>query len=171
MSPVGSEPHSQRNLVKLWTEIDGELISHFSLHEFENADGLVCIDPSVLRSLEALRRNLSADEHEEIQLIITNATRTDADNERLAGKYGWTDKGGSVSKDSRHLVRNGCKAVDFYARRKSTRFQVYSGKRRRLPVEQVAFAAWQVFDFVKKYADRHVHGDNREGGGKVNVES
>jgi hypothetical protein len=156
------------NPVKLFTYLDGEWVSHFSAHEFESGSGALCINFSVVRALEILRRNLSADENEEIQIIVSDGTRTQEDNERLAEKLGWTDDHppGLVSRDTQHLIKNGACAVDFYAQRASTRFREYSGEKRRLPVQQVAFAAWQAFDFVKQYPDGHVHGDQRKGGTK-----
>jgi len=158
----------RRNDIRLWTEIDGALVSHFRLWEFESrSTGLVCVDPTLLRSLERLRLNLSQDEHEEVEVIVTCGTRLDSENEALAARLGWTDEGGEVSRNSRHLPRYGGIAADFWARYKIRRFRLYEGGHGRLPPIQVHNAAKQVFDWTKLYADGHVHGDNRDGGLKL----
>lgn len=153
--------------IRLFTYLDGGWVSHFSAHEFQSTSGALYLNMSVVAALERLRQNLCSDESEEIQVVIKDGTRTQADNERLAEKLGWLDQGGLVSRNSQHLVKNGCCAVDFFAKRKRKKFYGLSGKKRILPVEQVAFAAWQVFDFVKTYPDGHVHGDLRKGGRKI----
>ena len=142
-------------------------VSHFCVEEFTSGSGVVCVNLRVVGALEQLRALLSSDEDEEIQIVVTDGTRTREDNERLAQKYGWQHEGGAVSQNSQHLVEHGCCAADFYAQRKRRKFYGLSGKSRVLPVEQIAHAAWQVFDFVKRYPDGHVHGDQRKGGRKV----
>ena len=141
-------------------------VSHFCVEEFMSGSGVVCVNLRVVGALEQLRANLCSDEGEDVEIIITGGTRSDEDNKRLAAKYGWTDEGGRVSRNSQHLSKNGACAVDFLARRKRTRYYGYSGLKRELPQEQVAYAAWQVFDFVKRYPTGHVHGDQRYGGRK-----
>ena len=151
----------------IYTWVNGAWVSHFCVEEFQSGSGVTCVNLRVVAALERLRTNLSTDESEEIQVIVTDGTRSDEDNERLATKYGWMDEGGKVSRNSQHLVRNGACGVDFFAQRKRRGYYGYSGKRRAIPVEQVRHAADQVFDFVKTYKDGHVHGDQRKGGTKV----
>ena len=158
----------RRNDIRLWTEIDGEHVSHFRLWEFESrSTGLVCVSPNLLQSLERLRLNLSLDEREEVEIIITCGTRLDAENKALAARLGWIDEGGQVSRDSRHLPKHGGIAADFWARFRVRPFRLYNGIRGRLAPEEVHNAAKQVFDWTRVYKDGHVHGDNRDGGKKL----
>ena len=151
----------KRNHVKLLTELDGKLVSHFSLHEFESRRrGYAMVHPSLLLSLEKLRQNLSGiDAFEEVEIIITSGLRTQEDNAWLGEKYGYTEAGGDVSRDSKHLPEYGGIAADFWARRKRDK--------KVIPTDVLLRCAQQVFDFCKAYADGHVHGDNRNGGLKV----
>ena len=143
-----------RNRVKLYAEVDGELVSHFSLREFENTHGFVMIHASVPRSLELVRRDLCREAEEEVEMIVADALRTEEDLRRLARRYGWTDEGGAVSRNSRHLARYGGIAVDIVTRLRGTG--------RRLPRERVGAVCRRYFDFVKDdYPDGHVHADNR----------
>ena len=143
-----------RNRVRLYTEIDGELLSNFSLREFENPHGFVMVHASVPRSLELVRRDLCRDAGEEVQMIITHALRTEEELRKLARRYGWTDEGGTVSRNSRHLARYGGIAVDVVARVRRTG--------RRIPQSRVGVVCRTYFDFVKDdYPDGHVHADNR----------
>jgi hypothetical protein len=145
-----------RNRVKLYTQIDGELVSHFSLREFENAYGFVMVHASVPRALELVRRDLCREAGEEVEIVITDALRTEEELRQLAQRYGWADEGGSVSRNSRHLARYGGIAVDIVARVRS------SGA--RFPQDSVGAACRRYFDFVKDdYPDGHVHADNRYG--------
>jgi len=128
---------------------------HFTLREFANKEGLAVVHPSVLVSLEAVREQLCKYEDGEVYVIITDATRTQEDLERLADELGWTDQGGLVSRNSKHLVKHGGIAVDIKAQR---------AKDRR-PVDQqiLGNVCRRHFDWVKSdYADGHVHADNRE---------
>jgi hypothetical protein len=143
-----------RNRVKLYTEVDGELVSNFSLREFENAHGFVMVHASVLRSLELVRRDLCLEAGEEVAIIITDALRTEEELRKLARRYGWTDEGGAVSRSSRHLARYGGIAVDIVPRVRRTG--------RKIPQRDVGAVCRRHFDFVKDdYPDRHVHADNR----------
>jgi len=158
MENAGDAGRAQRgrNRVKLYTEIDGELVSHFSLREFENAYGFVMIHASVPRALEQVRRDLCHEAGEEVQIVITDALRTEEELRRLAKRYGWTDEGGTVSRNSRHLARYGGIAVDIVARVRSTGA--------RFPQDRVGAVCRRYFDFVKDdYPDGHVHADNRYG--------
>lgn len=161
----------RRNDIRLWTEIDGELVSHYWLYEFESrATGLVCIHPTLPASMERVRLILCQDEREEVEVIVSCGTRTHEENVALAGRLGWTDDGGQVSRDSYHLPEHFGVAADFGARYKHRQFRPYDGVRSPgwLPQKQVGQAARQVFDYVKDdYADGHVHGDNRHGGLKL----
>ena len=152
---------SKRNDVYLVANLDGELVSHFKLKEFENRDGLAIVHQSTLESLERVRADLCAMAGEEVWLIITDAVRTQADNERLGARLGWTDEGGAVSRHSRHLVEYGGIAVDlkaFLARKRPG--CIY---RERIPQATLGEVCLRHFDFVKDdYSDGHVHADNRE---------
>ena len=154
-----------RNRVRLPTKLDEGEVCHFRLSEFESPSGAVCIQPSVLVSLELVRHDLCQQCHDEVEIIINSGTRTDEDNERLAEKYGWVDDGGWVSHTSKHLLRNGACAVDIRARLKRRRsFQ--PDFNRSIPLKDLALFARQRFDWVKEYPT-HVHCDNRDGGQKV----
>jgi hypothetical protein len=137
------------------------------------------VHPSLLLSLEKLRQNLSGlDAFEEVEIIIASGLRTQEDNAWLGEKYGYTEAGGDVSRDSKHLPEYGGIAADFWARRKRDK--------KVIPTDVLLRCAQQVFDFCKAYKDGkhpeevklndlggrihvggHVHGDNRNGGLKV----
>ena len=156
MENAGNAGQTQRgrNRVRLYTQIDGELVSHFSLREFENAYGFVMIHASVPRALELVRRDLCSEAGEEVEIVITEALRTEGELRQLAKRYGWTDEGGTVSRNSRHLARYGGIAVDIVARVRSTGA--------RFPQDRLAAVCRRYFDFVKDdYPDGHVHADNR----------
>jgi len=144
-----------RNDVQLAVKIDGNwVITHFNLKEFESKNGWVMIHKSVIVSLSKLREELAKIFKEEIEIIITDTTRTQEDLNYLAARLGWTDEGGLVSKNSRHLDRYGGIAVDFYARHKQNK--------ERIPSSQIEPICRKYFDFVKAdYADGHIHADNR----------
>lgn len=143
-----------RNRVKLYTKVDDELVSHFSLREFENAHGFAMVDASVLRSLELVRRDLCLEAGEEVQIVISDALRTEEELRKLARRFGWADEGGTVSRNSRHLARYGGIAVDIVARVRRTG--------REISQNEVGAVCRGHFDFVKDdYADGHVHADNR----------
>jgi len=144
-----------RNDVQLAVKIDGNwVITHFNLREFENKNGWVMIHKSVIISLEELREELAKIFNEEIEIIITDSTRTQEDLKILAGQLGWTDEGGLVSRNSKHLDCYGGIAVDFYAR--------YKQSKKRIASSQINLTCKKFFDFVKAdYADGHIHADNR----------
>jgi len=143
-----------RNRVRLYTEVGGELVSHFWLREFESAAGFVMIHASVPRSLELLRRDLCREEGEEAEVLVTDAVRTEDDLLRLARRYGWTDEGGAVSRDSRHLAMYGGVAVDIVARVRGSGHAVSQAR--------LGAVSRRYFDFVQDdYPDGHVHADNR----------
>jgi len=147
-------PPRGRNDIPLLCHIDGEPLCHFRLREFENPDGLAMVHADTLVSLEKMRRDLCAMYRTDIWVIITNAVRTPADLERLAARLGWTDQGGAVSRDSRHLARYGGIAVDVIA--------VIAATRERVPQKTLGGVCRRHFDFVKDdYRDGHVHADNR----------
>ena len=140
--------------MRLAAVVDGETLSHFRLCEFENGDGLAMVHRSVLESLERVRRDLCAEAGEEVWIIVTDAVRTQADLERLAARLGWTDEGGLVARDSRHLAKYGGIAVDVIA--------VVARTRERVPQKKLGELCRRYFDWVKDdYADGHVHADNR----------
>jgi len=102
----------RRNDVALVADVDGERLTHFRLREFENGEGLAMVHASLLESLERVRRALCVMAGEDVWLIVTDAVRTHADLERLAARLGWTDEGGAVARDSKHLAEYGGIAVD-----------------------------------------------------------
>lgn len=145
----------RRNDVRLTATVDGETVAHFRLREFENSEGLAMIHASTLESLERVRRDLCAMMGEEVWIIITDAVRTRAELERLAARLGWTDQGGAVARDSKHLVEFGGIAVDLIS--------VVARTRERVQQETVGTVCRRHFDWVKDdYADGHVHADNRD---------
>ncbi|HIJ74474.1 MAG TPA: hypothetical protein HPP83_10280 [Candidatus Hydrogenedentes bacterium] len=135
-------------------KVDGEALSHFRLREFENRDGLAMVHAATLEALERVRRDLCAAVGEEVWVIITDAVRTQADLERLAARYGWTDEGGLVARRSKHLAAFGGIAVDIVA--------VVARTRQRIPQGVLGRVCRRYFDWVKdNYQDGHVHADNR----------
>lgn len=143
------------NDIQIYTRIDGELISNFRMREFQNALGWVILHEKVPWALEMTRAALNTRYPTwRIQLIIKNCTRTRAQNEALARKLGWADEGGTVSRDSMHLVHNGGIAVDFVAWSRARNIPI--------PAKEVADIAALYFDYVKWYPDNHVHGDFRK---------
>lgn len=143
-----------RNDVRFQVSIDGEIQSHFRLKEFENADGLAMVHSSVLASLERVRRDLCARAGEEVWVIITDAVRTERDLERLAARLGWSDEGGAVSRESKHLAKYGGIATDLVA--------VIVRTRQRIEQATLGEVCRRHFDWVKDdYNDGHVHADNR----------
>ena len=147
------------NHIKLRTQITyGNLTmiqENFWLDEFAMAEGAVILHPSVPVSLEMTRYELNITEGEDVYIVVTDSTRSKATNNELGRRHGWTGHGGTVSKDSKHLVENGACAVDFYA--------VYAKSKKRVDQKTVAKIARKYFDWVNdKYSDGHVHGDNRK---------
>jgi len=143
-----------RNDVRLAVLVDGEMLAHFRLCEFENGDGLAMVHRSVLESLERVRRDLCAEAGEEVWIIVTDAVRTPADLERLAARLGWTDEGGAVARRSKHLAEFGGIAVDVIA--------VVARTRERVSQKKFGEVCRCYFDWVKDdYGDGHVHADNR----------
>lgn len=143
-----------RNDIPLTTVLDGIPVRHFKLREFENEEGLAMVHARTLRSLEEVRRDLGALYGETVWVIITDAVRTRADLERLASRYGWTDEGGLVARQSRHLAAFGGIAADLKARVART------GK--AVPQKTLGKICRRYFDWVKDdYTDGHVHADNR----------
>jgi hypothetical protein len=143
-----------RNDIALYTDIGGELVSNFKLREFENAEGLTMVHPSVLRALELLRADLCRRFSGTVYVIVTNAVRTEADNARLGRQLGWTDEGGLVARESKHLSKYGGIAMDLKAK------VAASGAMVRQSI--LGATCRKYFDYVKDdYRDGHVHADNR----------
>jgi hypothetical protein len=143
-----------RNNVPLVAAVDGEPLTHFRLREFENGDGLAMVHASTLVSLERVRRDLCAMAGEEVQIVITDAVRTPEDLSRLAARLGWTDEGGAVSRDSKHLAKFGGIAVDIVA--------IVASSGARIPQKRLGEICRRHFGWVKDdYRDGHVHADNR----------
>lgn len=144
-----------RNDIRLSCELDGEEVSHFRLREFENAEGLAMVHVSVLDALERVRRELCVMAGEEVWVIVTDGVRTQRDLQRLAARLGWTDEGGAVSRESKHLAKYGGIAVDIVA--------IVASSRQRVPQTTLGRICRRHFDWVKDdYADGHVHADQRE---------
>ncbi len=150
-----SEPtYKRRNDVRLLTTLDGEDVAHFRLREFENAAGLAMVHPTLLDSLERVRRDLCTMAGETVWIIVTSAVRTEDDLRRLAARYGWTDQGGAVARNSRHLAKFGGIAADIVA--------VLARNRARVPQKTLGTVCRRHFDWVNDdYNDGHVHADNR----------
>jgi len=148
-----------RNRIKMQTP--GRDVSHFSMHEFENPDGLVMVHPTVLEGLERVRAELNRLHGGGIAVLICDSVRTQADLAALAAKYGWVDEGGTVSRDSRHLAKYGGIAVDIIAVDTAERNE-------RVLQDELGAVARHHFDWVKDdYRDGHVHADQRDGGKKL----
>lgn len=146
---------TRRNDIPLLTQLDGKPVSHFRLREFENAEGLAMVHPRLLEALERTRRDLCATHRQEIWLIVTDATRTQADLEGLAQRHGWIGQGGKVSRDSKHLTKYGGIAADLVAVNASTREPI--------PQNELGAICRTHFDYVKDdYTDGHVHADMRK---------
>lgn len=145
-----------RNNLRIAVELNGQwVVSHFNLREFENDNGWVMIHRSVIVSLTQLREELTKMLGEEVEIIITDSTRTPQELENLGKKLGWIDEGGVVARDSKHLEKFGGIAVDFYARFKQSK--------KRIPSYQIEGLCQKYFDYVKaNYADGHIHVDNRK---------
>ena len=127
-------------------------ISNFRLSEFANKEGLAMVHLPTLDALQKTRDRLNVVLDGGVSIIITNATRTPADNIKLGERYGWTDSGGKVSRDSQHLTSNGCNGVDFIA---------VNSIGEPIPRSIVASSARKYFKFMKSYRDGHIHGDMR----------
>lgn len=146
-----------RNAVKLMVEEYGIYKpSHFTLDEFESATGIVVLDTELLVGLERLRRYLVETFETDVQIVITSGTRTEEENQELGDRLGWTDQGGPVARDSRHLPKFGGIAADIFARYKN------NGGYTVVPQKRVESFALKIFGYVKAdYADGHVHVDCR----------
>ena len=143
-----------RNDIPLYSTVAGAHMSHFRLREFENSDGFAMVHPSVLLSLENTRLDLCMDAKEEVCILITSAVRTGAENAKLAESLGWTDEGGRVSRNSKHLDKYGGIAVDIVAFAKSNH--------RLITQRTLGAVCRRHFSYVNdKYSDGHVHADNR----------
>lgn len=140
--------------MRLVAVVDCEPASHFRLREFENAEGLAMVHATLLESLECVRRDLSAMKGEDVCVLVKDGVRTNADLARLAARLGWTDQGGAVSRDSKHLAKYGGIAADLVA--------VVARTKERVPQRVLGSVCRRYFDWVKDdYKDGHVHADNR----------
>jgi hypothetical protein len=149
-------PDMRNDIVLCW-EYDGSILeSHFKLREFESRSGLVVVDSKLVRLLELVRRDLCVIYRQDVQIIITSGTRTEAENEELGERLGWCEDGGSVARDSRHLPKYGGIAVDCYARiRSGVGWEI-------VPQSTLGSACRVYYAHVKDdYADGHVHADCR----------
>ena len=137
-----------------------QMVSNFTMKEFENNEGWAMVHPTVLDSLENVRFYLGKKYSEiygrdlEVKINILGSTRTEKRNKELGKQLGWQDEGGVVSRDSRHLEKYGGIAVDISATIK------YNNK--LVPQKELGVACRLFFDYVKDdYKDKHVHADNR----------
>tara|TARA_R100001244_G_scaffold118503_1_gene88220 strand:+ start:219 stop:620 length:402 start_codon:yes stop_codon:yes gene_type:complete len=122
------------------------------LQEFANKNGVAAIAQVTVDSLQRTRDMLGATRQDEARIIITGGCRTQTDNERLAKKFGWTEDGGKVSRNSQHLISMGANGVDFFA---------IDTMGEKIPTSYVAAVARRYFSFVKTYKDGHIHADCR----------
>ncbi len=145
-----------RNNLRIAVEFNNQwIVTNFNLKEFENEHGWVMIHKSVIVSLTKLRAELEELYGEEVEIIITDSTRTPQELERLGKRLGWIDEGGLVSRNSKHLERFGGIAGDFYVR--------YKQSKKRIPSYSIEVICRKYFDYVKAdYADGHIHADNRK---------
>ena len=127
---------------------------NFNLREFENRDGYVMLHSSILEGLEAVREIINEELGTPIGIFITNAVRTQGDNNRLASKLGWTDQGGTVSRTSKHLWKYGGIAVDIIG--------VFLDNGEIMDQKMLVPICQEHFDWVRDYKDGHIHCDNRE---------
>jgi uncharacterized protein YcbK (DUF882 family) len=129
--------------------------SHFKLREFANSEGLCMVHPRLLAKLEDLRTELNRVHRGEVQIIVTCGVRTHEENAQLAEKYGWTDEGGTVARESKHLPEWGGIAADIKATIVRT-----SDLREPVAQKMLGAVARHHFAYVKDdYADGHVHVD------------
>lgn len=134
---------------------DIQVSKHFKLFEFEDPeDGhVVVLHPLLLNQLEQYHEAISQTLGHNIAIVVTSGTRTQRSNKRLANRFGWTDYGGLVSRNSRHLPKFGGIAVDFYALDKETK-----------QIVNTTFAAGladEFFDVVLDHYPTHIHVDLR----------
>jgi len=156
LKPMADVIRERRGLYPgdVWLSADQPPDCHFRLKEFLSPTGVAVVRSDLLRALEALRRALCEAAGEEVLVRISSGTRTMADQVRLAQRLGWTDQGGLVARDSRHLPQYGGIAADLYARTRSGR---------DIPQRVLAAVCTRFFPFVKAdYRDGHVHVDMRE---------
>lgn len=143
------------NNIKIYTEIDGKLVSHFTLREFQNPIGWVILHEKIPWALEMTRAACNARYPDADYIInVTDCTRTQAQLERLAARLGWVDEGGLVARKSYHLDYLGGIAVDFNAYSRAWK--------KRMDPHELSRIAALYFDWVKWYPDGHVHGDFRK---------
>lgn len=160
---------SQANDFRIWTQIDGEWVSHFRAREFRSkATGLVLIHRILPRGLELVHRDLSILYQEPVEIIITNGGRMPLDIQRLVAAYGWVDEGGRVSRNSTHNILDwpGI-ASDIYARRAGNKTE-----EGRVLLGTLTDICWRHFDVVIGYPNsdwtrEHAHTDQRSGGLKL----
>lgn len=135
---------------------DIKVSPHFKLYEFADgqADDLVVVNPILVTALEELRARIKQTTGNEHEIIITSGTRTEATNNALGEKLGWTDEGGTVSRDSQHLPKHGGVAADIYARTKTIQYQ--------MPMAKLAVLCRGLFDTVIAQYNSHVHVDVRD---------
>jgi hypothetical protein len=147
----------RNDVTLMWKDGETWRPSHFRMREFESDAGFVMVDSTALESLELVRRDLCMEFGVDVQLVITSGLRTEEDNARMAERLGWTEDGGLVARDSRHLPKYAGIAVDLYARR------LYGNGYKLIPQDVVATACRRHFDYVNdNYSDGHVHADNRD---------
>jgi hypothetical protein len=134
----------------------GIKLSRFKLSEFENSQGIVVINNALIFSLECFRTAIAEKlsiSPDIIKIVITDGTRTEEDNQALGKKLGWTDEGGLVSRDSKHLTKYGGIAADIVV--------LMTRARIRIPHKVMIPLAEQIFDYAKSYHDGHLHVDMR----------
>ena len=133
--------------------MNGKLVSHFTMKEFEDLNGQVTLDYYTLLAIEYTREELCHRYKEDVMIIITGATRTKDRNAFLGNLLGFLPNG-LVARNSFHLLKYGGIALDLKALIKRTKEPVSEAN--------ALGAAGMFFDFViGSYDDLHIHVDNR----------
>ena len=128
---------------------------NFTLAEFkDNMTDQAMIHPWNIVCLERLRSRLEAELKTKIRITITSGLRSEAKNRKLAETLGWTDAGGKVSRNSKHLPKYYGVAQDIMPK------QFKNGSYRSVPKKVILPILEELFDFVKGPYP-HYHVDNR----------
>ena len=153
---------SGRNRIPLMVYLNGEFgRSNFSLHEFESRDGTVVVHSLLLQGLQLIRNELGRLYDANVPIIVNSGTRSEADNIELAGRLGWIDEGGVVSKDSKHLPKWGGIAADIRSGRMTTTRMLGLDLSEAfvVPVAKIGEVARTIFPYVNDSYRNHVHVD------------
>lgn len=135
---------------------DVHVSPHFTLEEFadHNNNGLVVLDSELPMHLELLRWTAQRLLNKRVLVRITSGTRSERSNNKLAKQLGWTDNGGLVSPNSRHLPRFGGIAADLQLS--------ISLQNHLLPAHELLTLARPIFPYCKPIDDFSIHVDLEE---------